>query len=176
MKCFLFPQIFMSSVQQMLMDLSSNKLYIWSQLPGNNLNLSNKVSTETHCFFHKPFWILILLFPNETVSFIYLTIAIFKFPFSIQNETIDWNRRSETACRWGEGGYWEFLFKFKMDYNFNSFCLNACPHQLKTNAKSKSFFHIWNFSFISSYCSFIFFAFAFTFTQCEWAFIPLQSL
>ena len=47
---YLFPQIFMSSIQQTLVDLSSNKLYILFQLPGNNLNLSNKVSTETHFF------------------------------------------------------------------------------------------------------------------------------
>ena len=40
MNCKLYPQIFMSSVQQMLVDVSSNKLHIWSQLPGINLTLS----------------------------------------------------------------------------------------------------------------------------------------
>ena len=92
MNYYLFPQIFMSSVLQTLVGLSLKKLYILSQLPGNNFNFCHKVSTETHCF-STNMWII--LYPNFAVS-------IFKFSFSIQDETIELNRKSETVC-WGEG-------------------------------------------------------------------------
>ena len=52
MNCKLFPQIFLSSVLQMLVDVSSNKLYILSQLPENNLIFVLQRFNRDSLFFH----------------------------------------------------------------------------------------------------------------------------
>ena len=52
MKCKLYAQIFMSSVLQTLVDLFSNKLYILSQLPENNLNFVLQGFNRDSLFFH----------------------------------------------------------------------------------------------------------------------------
>ena len=75
MKSKLYGIIFMSTVQQMLVHVSSNKLYIWSQLPATILNLLHRVSTETHCIFYM-FCSMIFYLSMGIVSNIVLNFTI----------------------------------------------------------------------------------------------------